>query len=468
MKIFGKRIGEYLNLIIGGKPKTIKPESPEKMTELIDLVKKSNDGDEKSTEALKKELFTPTENIIKNDKEFQQLTENVVKAEKSHEVLGEKKKTSELISQLENNPLFDIKVEENDTKYYLKGFKAELPLNLVEKIAALVAANKDYSHLIKFWQMNLLNPNPEARRGLYKYLTKQKLIVTPQGYFITFRRIRKVTDGTEFTNTFNSKQQEQILAFGKQVRAWKKNKRAFDLYQNSQGEYSLIRTETKNKNTDGLSFVASLYDAYEQVCFAKQKVEVKATYTDNYSKKMVIRLNEPVKLAREKCDSNAHNTCSRGLHVGVPSFVRGNSGNGDTIVACLINAMHVVSVPYTEAEKMRVCEYLPFMVISVADLDKFAAMDVSLYETMYKEIEESKLKQALDVIDELSKEDKKSLGYKKTIPNEKDYADSEKNVTESKNKLEEKRTSFKTLLDDDISSSLDMDEIRRILKARLS
>lgn len=65
-----------------------------------------------------------------------------------------------------------------------------------------------------------------------------------------------------------------------------------------------------------------------------------------------------VSMRREDVDPNPNQTCSFGLHVGAPDYVRRHYSN-NIIVKCIVNPMDVVAVPtdYNNT-KMRVCRYV--------------------------------------------------------------------------------------------------------------
>src|SRR5690606_37057377 len=123
-------------------------------------------------------------------------------------------------------------------------------------------------------------------------------------------------------------------------------------------------------------------------------------FTDDRTRTMVIQLNQPVKMDRAKCNTNGNVECSFGLHVGSESFVS-KGGFGDTIIAVMVNPQHVISVPYIDAHKMRVCEYLPFMILTKEELKNFESIDFSKHVSTYRKIESYGLQKALDVIDNL-------------------------------------------------------------------
>lgn len=65
------------------------------------------------------------------------------------------------------------------------------------------------------------------------------------------------------------------------------------------------------------------------------------------------------RMPREEVDANPNNTCSRGLHVGAPGYVRSHYSGGDyALVLVAVDPIDVVSVPTDyDGEKMRVCGY---------------------------------------------------------------------------------------------------------------
>lgn len=69
-------------------------------------------------------------------------------------------------------------------------------------------------------------------------------------------------------------------------------------------------------------------------------------------------IGSEVIIERSKVDSDPNRTCSRGLHVGAPDFVR-KHWNQKVLIQCIVNPRDVVAVPtdYNNT-KMRVCRYI--------------------------------------------------------------------------------------------------------------
>lgn len=77
---------------------------------------------------------------------------------------------------------------------------------------------------------------------------------------------------------------------------------------------------------------------------------------DTHSRKIDNSIGETVEMDRSKVDSNPNETCSHGLHVGAPDYVR--QYYSGIIVKCSVNPMDVVAVPIDyNNTKMRVCKY---------------------------------------------------------------------------------------------------------------
>lgn len=78
---------------------------------------------------------------------------------------------------------------------------------------------------------------------------------------------------------------------------------------------------------------------------------------DNHTKSINNSVGMTVEMPREKVNADSNQTCSSGLHVAAPDYVR-NNWTCDVIVECIVNPADVVSVPKDyNATKMRVCKY---------------------------------------------------------------------------------------------------------------
>jgi hypothetical protein len=77
---------------------------------------------------------------------------------------------------------------------------------------------------------------------------------------------------------------------------------------------------------------------------------------DSFSGKFNNNIGETVEMPRDEVDTDPNRTCSNGLHVGAPDYVR--DFYSGIIVKCSVNPMDVVAVPVDyNNTKMRVCKY---------------------------------------------------------------------------------------------------------------
>lgn len=84
---------------------------------------------------------------------------------------------------------------------------------------------------------------------------------------------------------------------------------------------------------------------------------VRGDYYDHHSGKVLYKLGTYVSMPREKCNSNPHESCSTGLHVGGDSYVSTFGNSSDRRMLLIkIDPADFVSVPYDyNNSKARVC-----------------------------------------------------------------------------------------------------------------
>lgn len=112
-----------------------------------------------------------------------------------------------------------------------------------------------------------------------------------------------------------------------------------------------------------------------------------------------------VSMDRENVDDNRHATCSHGLHVGAPDYVREHWGSG-VIVVCTVNPMDVVSVPTDYGNsKMRVCRY---QVVGYSDKSSYKPLYKldDFLDTPPVEVEEKMKQNAVSRIPRSGKDEK--------------------------------------------------------------
>lgn len=274
----------------------------------------------------------------------------------------------------------------------MKGFEnITMPKLLVDKITTFLKNNISIKPLINFWLLCLKNPNEVARTRLFEYLSHHRFIITPSGYFVTYRLV-------------------------------------------------------KSTNTKGV-------------------------FTDARTSTFKIKIGEVVTMPRNECDEDGANNCSKGLHVGSPSFIgveKGEGynkekgqigtgyvtqphGQGDQAIIAFVNPANVVSIPNSDTRKLRCCEYYPFKTTTAEEIISVEDSDYYIYEADYKKIELEQLMSSID---------KSSL---------KEYFMSKGGDKEKLERLRDKlNANIAKASEGNVAKSLTMDEIKEIVSSRLT
>jgi len=316
-------------------------------------------------------------------------------------------KTTEVIKTLDNDKRF---IATGTGELQLKGYPVDIPKELVAELQAYYTHGQPLEPLINFWMLAMLNPNPQARTKMFRYLSKHKLIVTPNGYFVTYRMVKKTNQPNVYTHAHNNGGKNQLYYYPGKV----------------------------------------------------------------------------ARILRSECDEDGSKDCSRGLHTGTPDFIGiqlgqgyepkiltkeqgGGQGTGygqnintnqefdkqfgNQAIICLVNPMHVVSVPDSDTRKMRSCEFYFCKTTTPEEVIKLQSVnDYSIFDNEYKEFEKEELERML-------KETKLS-NYKKSTPK----TDSQLNkLIEQETELREKlKTNF-----DAANKSLSIAEIKQLISNRV-
>jgi len=81
--------------------------------------------------------------------------------------------------------------------------------------------------------------------------------------------------------------------------------------------------------------------------------------------------------------------------VGAPGYVSKFGGSQSVILACLVNPMNVVAVPFDyEWQKLRCCEYLPYAICEFKE-GKISEIETKYFEDDYSEIQLEELNSKL-------------------------------------------------------------------------
>lgn len=409
-----KIVGEMLTTVINKKTyKTLDPKKRDKIKKLIEGYNKRNS--EAKLEAII-EAFDETKIKKKIEKKvikhkIKETSEELIKLKKGTTVTKDDggKVTKQLKLSLESDKRFFI---ENDQVYLLPNKTVAMPQKLVDKIKLFIETGKDLNPLINFWKWCLLNPNPIARHKLFDYLERHNLIVTPNGNFVTYR---------------------------------------------------MVKTHVNNKKLpDG-------------------------EFTDAHTGTFRYKIGEVASMKRSDCDEDGSKDCSRGLHTGSPDFIGIKLGDGynkgtiktksqgggygtgydhpteqqfdDTFgnqaVICLVNPMHVVSIPNSDTRKMRSCElYFAKTTTPEEVLNHLTDKDYTVFDHDYTVIQLAELDKLIKETNVVTYSDK----IKRLKSTEK-IEEATKQLNELKSRL--------ALNGDKINQELPIQDIIGIIKSRI-
>jgi len=392
--------------VIDGKKLVITTPDSKLRDKLKDKLESYNlrPSDARKTELIK--LLTPKTEKAK--------VEKIVKKKKAHQAVKVGKR--ELVeSKKEIKALREyfkadkrLCIDGQDVK--MVGYDVPMPKELIDAISLAIDKKEGIDHLLNFWMLTLLNPNPVAREKLFGYIGRHKLIVTPNGYFVTYRMVKKTEDPHVFTHAH------------------------------------------------------SVSDTKE-------------------SPRMYYKMGQVAKLDRRtQCDEDGTKDCSRGLHTGTPDFIGIKLGDGyskgvytksqgggygtgydapsqqsfdntfgNQAVICLVNPMHVVSVPNSDTRKMRSCELYFCKETTAEEVIKLQTGEYSKFDNDYKGIELKELATML-----------KGVKLEKFVENVLDKG----NTVKIQAQIKELRGKL-TFSNDAINQELTLDEINRLIQSRV-
>ena len=347
------------------------------------------------------------------------------------EIRESNREVQSLVDVLLDSGLF----EEKNGSYYRVGNPISVPKMLLEKYKSLMTnpdlSNEEYANQLQaldnFWLKCSLNPSAETREDLFGFIERGEFLITPKGYFVAARRLKKIREENLDLVKFIS---ESWL----KIKGQKKGTKNYTVCQND-GVYYL----QKNENADGIN-IGNLQDLYDNISVFSENM-----FTDGHTGTMKITLGKPVpRMKEEDCDNDRNKTCSRGYHFTSLKYLNQHYYAGGEAVAVLINPMDVRAIPIDYSQqKGRGLQYYPFALLTLdKDGNYIYDVETDVIESEYENIaieELNKLLQELDssnqVVHQLTFSDVPNQVYK--------------TIDEYRTILESKNQSIYSELDDD-------------------
>lgn len=238
-----------------------------------------------------------------------------------------------------------------DGEVYLAPFmEIPMPKELVTEILNWMDRGDSLQPLINFWMLAMLNPNPIARTKLFSYLTRHKLIITPNGYFVTYRMVKQTAVKDVYTSAHTG---QEAYRMGE---AFRMPRAACD--EDGKNDCS------RGLHTGTPAFIGiQLGDGYSMGTRVVSKAQG-GGYGTGY---------DAPRETKERFDNTF----------------------GNQAVIVLVNPMHVVSVPNSDTRKMRSCELFFVKTTTAEEVVKMQLSDYALYDQSYKEFEKEELEKML-------------------------------------------------------------------------
>jgi len=283
-----------------------------------------------------------------------------------------------------------------DGNLYLKPFvNIRMPKTLVDRVIDFVKADTSLDPLINFWKLALLNPNEIARTKLFDYLSRQNITLTPRGYIVTYRMVKKTDrksgNGDTIYTSARTGKEDYIMGTA----------------------YSLPRTEcdedggrdcSKGLHTGTHKFIGIIADKKDL-----SGLETNGSLGEGYGKGVRITTK------RETHDSYG---TSYDNPRSIESKQNFDHSFGNQAVICLVNPMHVVSIPDSDTRKMRSSELYFCKTTTAEEVIDLVEQDYHIFDHAYyqyeleeinKMLKASKLKEYIDNVEVARTVKKKQL-----------------------------------------------------------
>lgn len=365
-KIIAQRVNNTIVCVIGNKMYQKNFNSESQILEVYELIMNT---DESNLEDIKNltEIFAPKA----TQEELQlklQLEEAEEELDKQQELLNWFKEIKE-----DDNSLFKV----DGLKFYLKGINITVPESLIREFHNRKDSEEDTKSMINFWRLLALNEDPRCRENLFTFLSKHDISLAPSGYFIAYRNVNIFQEGDKELNDY-------VVKMWMKLKAWKKSPKNYAVVKDVEGNYEVLL----DHQVGSLQVIGNVDELYNS------PIGEETIYTDNHTGTFRIKIGEIVSMPKSETDQSQDNQCSKGLHVANSTWLSKSSFGSQGIV-CLVNPMHVVSVPYADAGKLRCYQYLP---IGLAEYDKerkIIPIESKTFEYQFSEHTEEELTKML-------------------------------------------------------------------------
>ena len=275
----------------------------------------------------------------------------------------EEKVVSDIVKSVYNGETESNYIEfRGDSAYIPSISELTVPQDFVEEIikAEQEGDNDTLQTYLNFWTLVSLNPDSRVRNNIFWFIRKWNVKLTKGGLIVGYRNADFKKKGK-----YDVELIEKITNDWIKIKGQKKSPKRFT-YNDWDSNKEMPTIDAKLIKSDSAIDSNNNLDALYTLVTTSDTVDT-TTFTDHHSHTFNIQIGKPVSMPREDTDGCQENTCSQGLHIGAPGWLK-RCYYGDIGLVCLVNPANVVAIPHDDCYgKMRCCEYLP---IAIAQYDK--------------------------------------------------------------------------------------------------
>ena len=302
-------------------------------------------------------------------------------------------------------------------EFFLAGYETvAMPEELVVRIQAHIEQGISVQPLVNFWKLLLLNPDAQARKDTFKFMSEYDFPITDSGYFIGYRSVRKTDKTYDAVTGWVPQKYVELKATGENPADYTA------MTDPNGGEFVAVKTDViTDTNGNFISPEHVLGNLEEMFTNQTTGVTDAPEYTDWHSGTTSVRLGGTVSMDRSSVDCDPANTCSSGLHIGAPGYVKNFGGGSSNVhLACLVNPMNVCAIPSDYSyQKMRVCEYYAY---GIVDLQNDMEIRTPYFELDYKTFEQRELDKQLKEYEAIIEDSESAVAARAIISERRVYA----------------------------------------------
>jgi hypothetical protein len=316
-------------------------------------------GDVMTTSACTDELFSAVYELVQKD-DVQGVKKLLVP-----ELVGEEKKFAQKKQMVETIHTmvagYSYLFEKKDTVLYRIGIPISIPedlamayvsayneyINSMEDVVRPFEDTDEFKSIDNFWMWCALNPNPQSRDDLFRFLREHGMPITKQGMFLAYRRV------VSRSKSADAKLLEFVSNTFVKIRSmWKADPIAYYVCEDNNNNYFVTPIDSFTHGNR----VGNLAELYSELAYLGS-----VQFTDNHTRTMDYRIGVEARISRHEGNQSNQVSCSRGLHVASKAY--DYSGFGDTPIMVVVNPMDVLAVPQGEDGKLRTCAFTPVAVL---------------------------------------------------------------------------------------------------------